>query len=390
MEILADELHSKYIPLTEIFRKSLRSGEVPEDWRRANITCIFKKGNKQDPGNYRPVSLTSVICKLLESNIREEIMNHLSKHNLLSDSQFGFRKNRSTILQLLTVMEDWTEALDNNLQVDTVYMDFRKAFDSVPHKRLIKKLAGYGIDGTLLTWLKNFLNERKQRVVINGKASKWNDVLSGIPQGSILGPVLFILYINDLPGVVGSVCQLFADDCKLYRNIKSEADLRELQEDIDRLCQWSKDWLLGFNIKKCKLVSYGNIHFETEYKLTDSDNNSHTLSSDDSECDLGILFKRNLKFDEHINNVVNKVNRISGLIKRKFTHMDKSLFLTLYKSLLRSHLDYGNLIYYPTTKKNKQVLENAQRRATRMVPELRGMSYRERLMELNLSTLEYC
>ena len=107
-------------------------------------------------------------------------------------------------------------------------------------KRLIKKLAGYGIDGTLLTWLKNFLNERKQRVVINGKASKWNDVLSGIPQGSILGPVLFILYINDLPGVVGSVCQLFADDCKLYRNIKSEADLRELQEDIDRLCQWSK------------------------------------------------------------------------------------------------------------------------------------------------------
>ena len=378
-----------YIPLTEIFRKSLRSGEVPEDWRRANITCIFKKGNKQDPGNYRPVSLTSVICKLLESNIREEIMNHLSKHNLLSDSQFGFRKNRSTILQLLTVMEDWTEALDNNLQVDTVYMDFRKAFDSVPHKRLIKKLAGYGIDGTLLTWLKNFLNERKQRVVINGKASKWNDVLSGIPQGSILGPVLFILYINDLPGVVGSVCQLFADDCKLYRNIKSEADLRELQEDIDRLCQWSKDWLLGFNIKKCKLVSYGNIHFETEYKLTDSDNNSHTLSSDDSECDLGILFKRNLKFDEHINNVVNKVNRISGLIKRKFTHMDKSLFLTLYKSLLRSHLDYGNLIYYPTTKKNKQVLENAQRRATRMVPELRGMSYSERLMELNLSTLEY-
>ena len=378
-----------YLPLTDIFRKSVASGEVPEDWRKANITCIFKTGNRQDPGNYRPVSLTSVICKLLESNIREVMMEHLSSHKLLSDSQFGFRKNRSTILQLLTVMEDWTEALDNNLQVDTVYMDFRKAFDSIPHKRLIKKLEGYGINGTLLKWLKNFLNERKQRVVINGKSSKWTDVLSGIPQGSILGPILFIIYINDLPGVVGSVCRLFADDCKLYRNIKSDADLKELQDDIDRLCKWNKDWLLGFNIKKCKVVSYGNIHFEMEYSLTDSDNKSHTLSTDDSECDLGILFKNNLKFDEHINKVVNKVNSIIGLIRRKFTHIDKSLFLTLYKSLVRSHLDYGNLIFYPTTKKYKQVLENAQRRATRLVPELHGMSYRERLIELNLSTLDY-
>ena len=382
----ADEI---YLPLTDIFRKTLASGEVPEDWRKANITCIFKKGNKQDPGNYRPVSLTSVICKLLESNIREAIMDHLSSHKLLSDSQFGFRRNRSTVLQLLTVMEDWTEALGNNLQVDTVYLDFRKAFDSVPHKRLVKKLEKYGITGNLLKWLKHFLYGRKQRVVINGKSSKWSDVLSGIPQGSILGPLLFIIYINDLPGVVGSVCKLFADDCKLYRNIESEADMMELQEDIERLCKWSRDWLLGFNIKKCKVISFGNIHFEIEYSLTDSENNSHTLSLEDSECDLGILFKKNLKFDEHIDKVVNKVNRISGLIRRKFTHIDKSTFLTLYKSLVRSHLDYGNLIYYPTTKKCKQILENAQRRATRLVPELRGMSYEERLMELNLSTLEY-
>ena len=247
-------------------------------------------------------------------------------------------------------MEDWTEALDKNLQVDTVYLDFRKAFDSVPHKRLIKKLEKYGITGNLLKWLKNFLNERKQRVVINGKSSKWSDVLSGIPQGSILGPLLFIIYINDLPGVVGSVCKLFADNCKLYHNIKSVADMKELQEDIERLCKWNGDWILGFNIKKCKVISFGNIHFEIEYSLTDSENNSHTLSLEDSECDLGILIKKNLKFDEHIDKVVNKVNRISGLIRRKFTHIDKSTFLTLYKSLVRSYFNYGNLIYYPTTK----------------------------------------
>ena len=125
--------------MTGIFRKTLASGEVPEDWIKANITCIFKKGIKQDPGNYRLVSLTSVTCKLLESNIREAIMDHLSSHKLLSDSQFGFRRNISTVLQLLTVMEDWTDTLDNNLQVDTAHLDFRKAFDSVTHTSLIKK-----------------------------------------------------------------------------------------------------------------------------------------------------------------------------------------------------------------------------------------------------------
>ena len=156
------------------------------------------------------------------------------------------------------------------------------------------------------------------------------DILSGIPQRAVLGPTLIILYINDLSGVVGSVCKLFEDDCKLYRNTASEADQKELQEDIEILCKWSKDGLLGFNIKKCKEVSFGNVQFEYEYGMTQ--NNLHVLSTEDSESDLGVLFKKNLKFDEHINNTVNKVNRIIGLIKRKFTYMGKDLFLTLYKS----------------------------------------------------------
>ena len=267
------------------------------------------------------MSLTSVICKLLERNVREDIVNHLTRYNLLSDSQFGFRKNRSTILQLLTVMEDWMDAIDNNMQVHTVYLDFRKAFDSVPHGRLIKKLEGYGIRGNLLNWLISFLQNRQQRVVINGNMSKWTDVISGIPQGPILGPILFIIFINDLPEVVGSVCCLFADDCKLYRNIASVVDQEELQEDILSLCKWSKDWLLSFNVKKCKVVSYGNVRSNFGYKMIDSQNKVQTLSTEESERDLGILFKQNLKFDEHIDSTVNRVNRIIGLIKRKFTYM---------------------------------------------------------------------
>ena len=164
----------------------------------------------------------------------------------------------------------------------------------------------------------------------------------------------------------GNVCKLFADDCKLYRKIASEADPMELQEDIERLCKWSKDWLLGFNIKQCKVVSFGNVQLEYEYGMTDTQNNLHVLSIENSESDHGIIIKKNLKYDEHINNTVNKVNRIIGLIKRKFTYMDKDLFFTLYKSLARSHLDYGNLVFYPTTKKYKQILQNGQCKATRL------------------------
>ena len=161
------------------------------------------------------------------------------------------RKNRNTIIQLLSVLEDWTDAIDNDLQVDTLYLDFRKAFDSVPHRRLLKKIEAYGISGNILMWLKDFLDGRLQRVVLDGFESGWNRVISGIPQGSILGPILFIIFVNDLPSVVGSICKMFADDCKIYRRIVSNQDIQALQEDIARLCQWSEDWKLAFNIQKC-------------------------------------------------------------------------------------------------------------------------------------------
>lgn len=376
-------------PLAILFRKSIDCGRLPKDWKEANVTCIFKKGDKSAASNYRPVSLTSVVCKLLEKVIKEALLQHMDKHKLLSDCQFGFRKHRHTILQLLTVLEDWTNYIDNDEQIDTVYFDFRKAFDSVPHKRLIHKVEGYGVSGKLLTWLQDFLNNRRQRVVVNGASSGWTDVLSGIPQGSILGPILFIIFVNDLPEVVGNVCKLFADDCKLYKNIKCKTDQIELQEDIDRLCNWSEKWLLKFNVTKCKSVSYGNMKLPHQYTLLDDNGQRQNLTIDQSEKDLGIQFTRTLSFDDHINNLVNKVNKITGLIRRTFKFMDKSLFLTLYKSLIRSHLDYGNLVYYPSTKKNKQIIENAQRRATRIVPELRGLNYEQRLKELNLTTLDY-
>ena len=213
---LAEELAQ---PLADLFNTSMDSGIVPESWKTANVTPIFKKGDKRDPSNYRPVSLTSTIGKIMEKIIRDHINKHMQLNKLYSPHQHGFRKGRSCSTQLLEVTEDWTKLLDEDNSVDCIYLDYKKAFDSVPHQRLMIKLHAYGIRGKLWKWIIAYLSNRQQQVVINGVASESTDVMSGIPQGSILGPELFLIFINDLPESIKSpdgAVKLFADDTKLY------------------------------------------------------------------------------------------------------------------------------------------------------------------------------
>ena len=192
-----------------------------------------------------------------------------------------------------------------------------------------------------------------------------------------------------MPDSLDSFCKIFADDTKLYTAVEDKRDQIKLQKDLLRLCKWSKLWLLEFSVQKCKVVQYGNVQKHFEYKLIDKDGNLETLQNDTTEKDLGIWFQSNLKFDDHIIYVVNRSNKLLGLIKRTFKALDKDSFLILYKSLIRSILDYGGSIYYPSTKKNIQLLENIQRRATRLLPQLRGYTYSERLESLKLPTLLY-
>ena len=392
-----DNLHPKVlyesrkeicVPLFMIFNQSIQEGNIPNDWRKAIVVPIFKKGSKKEPSNYRPVSLTSVVCKLCESLIRKNVMNYMLQNHLFSDNQYGFRPGRSCVIQLLEILDEWTKLLDIGNPVEIVYLDFSKAFDTVSHERLLFKLYKLGIRGSVLSWIKNFLIDREQCVRVGTNISSWSKVISGVPQGSGLGPVLFLCFINDLPNVVDGMVKIFADDTKLY-TVSKEENCEALQKDLDNLCDWSDKWKLSFNSKKCKVLHVGNNNPHYRYTMTDSDGYHSYIESVDSEKDLGVTFDTKLNFDVHITNIVNKAQRNLGIIHRSFEYMDKPMLLTLYKSIVRPVLEYGSCVWSPHLSKDIKRIEGIQRRATKLIPDLEELPYIDRMKSLGLPTLEY-
>ena len=202
----------------------------------------------------------------------------MERNKLFSEHQFGFRSGHSCSTQLLSVLEDWSKALDCNENVDVIYLDFRKAFDTVPYARLINKLYAYGIRRRLLRWIQNFLTNRKQKIIVQGEESQWADVASGIPQGSVLGPVLFLTYINDLPDAIKKFVTIFADDTMEHAVIRTENDAIEVQEDLYEMSDWSEIWEILFNAKKCKSLHMGKIQSKDciLYEKRRSENTSRT------------------------------------------------------------------------------------------------------------------
>lgn len=375
-------------PLCKIFNKSLKDGKVPTDWKKAHISPIFKKGSKNEAGNYRPVSLTSVVCKIQESLIRDAIMEHMIRNELFSQHQYGFRPGRSCTTQLLEVLDDWSESLDNGDPVDVVYLDFSKAFDTVPHQRLEMKLYQHGIHGAVLRWITDFLSEREQCVVCKSAESDWRDVISGVPQGSVLGPVLFLVFINDLPDVVKGLVKIFADDTKLYGKAGNQVDHLQMQRDLDSLCDWSDKWKLRFNASKCKVMHLGHDNPCVSYYMNNQ-GSSVEIDAVTSEKDLGVTFQENLKFNSHIDSCVNKANRVLGCIRNTFDFLDKDMFLTLFKSLVRPTLEYATCVWSPYLKQDIRKIEKVQKRATKLVAECKDMTYEQRLRTLGIPTLEY-
>uniref|UniRef100_M3XLH7 Reverse transcriptase domain-containing protein n=1 Tax=Latimeria chalumnae TaxID=7897 RepID=M3XLH7_LATCH len=369
--------------LAVIFQKSLESGVVPKDWRRANVTPIYKKGCKSDPGNYRPISLTSVVGKIMETIVKNSILVHLETQGVIKNSQFGFTKGRSCQTNLLVFYEAVTKEMDKGNAVDVIFLDFSKAFDTVPHKRLLLKLKQTGIGGNLFCWIQNWLMDRSQRVMVQGIASDWKDVKSGVPQGSVLGPLLFNIFINDLEEGVKSTLVKFADDTKMMKVLDGDSACDELQKDLDTLQTWAVKWQMKFNVGKCKVLHLGVNNPKRLYHLNDQ-----KLESADNEKDLGIIIDDKLKFSHHSNMAVSKANKMLGVIKRTITSRKMEVITPLYRALVRPHLEYCVQFWSPRLRCDIESVERVQRRATRLIEGMEGLNYSERLQKLHMFTLE--
>ena len=382
--VLAEAAGTISVPLATLFRQSLDCGCLPEDWRLGTVVPIHKKGSKNLPENYRPVSLTSVVCKVLESIIRDQLMDFLVETGQISRHQHGFRPRRSCNSQLLEVIEDWSSLMEEGKRIDAVYLDFKKAFDAVPHKRLLRKLQAYGVAGKLLRWIQAFLSGRRQRVRVRVCYSQWSPVTSGVPQGSVLGPLLFLIYINDMPDVVSSAIKMFADDTKVYRNVSHPYQIQELQHDIDCVVEWSDRWQLPFNQAKCKCLHVGSGNQKHAYLIRDT-----VLESVSEERDLGVHIDSTLKFRKQAASAVSKATQLLAVIRRSFAYLNEQTLTLLYKTLVRPHLEYGNVIWGPFNRADQRLLERVQRRATKLVPGFRDLSYPQRLQRLKLPSLYY-
>ena len=375
--------------LCKLFNKSLNTGVLPQEWKEANIVPVFKKGDHEHTENYRPISLLSLVSKVLERCVLNSLKDQL--YNTISSCQHGFISGKSCTSNLLEVLDHIGSLLDNGEQIDVVYMDMSKAFDKVSHGRLLHKLREFGCGGTLLQWFSSYLTDRRQRVTVAGVTSDPLPVGSGVPQGSILGPALFLLFVNDLPDAVeSSDVAMFADDTKIYKKIKSQDDASLLQSDINRLHVWSSASGLLFNETKCKTqrITRKLRPVVSTYSL-----NNTELASVNAERDLGVWVSNNLNWNKQVLDQTARANRLLGYIKRNTRFIQSvSVRRTLYLTLVSAHLVYAAQIWTPQSIELISRIERIQRRATKYIlklPFLTTVTYSLRLQTLSLLPITY-
>ena len=373
--------------ITAFINSSFLNGYCLSAWKTANICPVHKKDKKTEVENYRPISLMPILAKVQERCVLNRLLPHISP--CLFNMQHGFLKGLSCTTQLLQVLHELGRALDSGLETDVIYLDFSKAFDSVCHAKLLSKLYTFGIDGPLLQWFTSYLSGRQQRVVVNGSFSSWGVAKSGVPQGSILGPVLFLMFVNDMPDVLkSSSLAMYADDSKCYKTIKTMSDICDLQDDLNFLCVWSASNELYFQHTKCHnlRISRKKTSSPRVYNL-----NNTELKLVMKEKDLGLTVTKDLSWNEHITQTVSKTNKLLGFIKRHcYTVRNKNTLTLLYTSLIRSHFCFASQVWAPQSViKNLLLIERTQRRATKFICNDRNMNYQIRLVHLNLLPLNY-
>ena len=377
-------------PLASMFELFFVNSFIPHIWKLSHVKPIFKKGDSSSVSNYRPISLTCTCCKIMESVIHDQLLSYLHTNNLISKNQHGFLARKSTGTNLLDCFQDWQLSIKNRKLIDIVYLDFQKAFDSLVHSKILVKLASYGIGYELLTWIQTFLTGRSQRVVIEGLLSDPIPVNSGVVQGSVLGPLIFILFINDITDCLDcsevnpTSCSIFADDLKLYCSYDSVHNNPSLVNTIKNIEMWSCQWQLKINPDKSILLHVGNtLRDRSEYAIC-----GKVILPSGTVRDLGILYDDNLCFYEYINDIVAKAFQRVNLLFRSFISGNASILVKAYITYVRPLLEYCTYIWSSFQLYLIQKLERVQKYFTRRLLFKSQLPYLARLDTLKLESLE--
>jgi ribonuclease P/MRP protein subunit RPP40 len=372
-------------PLTRIFTLSLKQGSIPDLWSTARVVPIYKmKGNAGEPSNYRPISLTATPCRLMESCLRDSMLRFALSNDLIKPDQHGFLPGRSTSSQLLLLLDRLTNAVDIGIPSDVIYFDFRKAFESVVPSKLIFKLRLLGFEGEILNWIEAFISNRSQAVVVDGCLSPPLAIVSGVPQGSVLGPLLFILYLNDLQCQQFPVDQeKFADDLRLSSEIITDADPVRLAEAISYVSHWADEWQLPIATQKCAALHIGHSNERAAYAL-----NGQGIPQVDSIKDLGVLFSSDLKFSAHCSVIAANAFRRLALVRRCFSSGNPPILVWAFGVYVRPLLEYASQVWSPYLLSDVDRIESVQRSFTKSLPGMRNLSYGARLGRLGMVSLE--
>ena len=343
-----------------LLRKSIDEGMIPDVLKLAYITPIHKGGSRQKPEQYRPVSLTSHLMKVFERVIKKKIIKHLIEKQKLNDGQHGFVPGRSTQTQLLCHYNDIYEALTEGKRLDTVFLDFAKAFDKVDHTILLEKVKKHGIGGKIGRWIMEFLKERKFRVVANGCMSREEDVISGVPQGTVLAAILFVIMISDIDeNVKKCLIRSFADDTRVNKKIEGERDKELMQMDLEAIYEWAEKNKMKFNENKFEQMVHGTLKEITidPYKTS----TGKEIQIKDTVKDLGILATNDLKFKEHIEKVTTQCKITMGSLLRTFSTREKEPMIKMFNSYIKSKLEYCSIVWSPVEQKEIDEIEKIQK-----------------------------